>query len=82
MGYLGTTARAFDLVFLDPPFAGGLVADACARLAAGGWLAPGARIYLERPRREPAPKLPAAWRELRSGNAGEVSYHLYESGSG
>jgi len=80
--FLGQAARAFDLVFLDPPFAAGLLPDTCARLAAGGWLAPGAHVYLERARREPAPGLPAAWRELRSGKAGEVSYHLYECGSG
>jgi 16S rRNA (guanine966-N2)-methyltransferase len=80
--FLGQTARAFDLVFLDPPFAAGLLTDICARLQAGGWLAPAARIYVERARRDPPPDLPAAWRELRAGKAGEVSYHLYECGSG
>ncbi len=80
--FLGQAPQAFDLVFLDPPFAAGLLADSGVRLQAGGWLAPGARIYVERARRDPAPELPAAWRELRSGKAGGVSYHLYECGSG
>jgi 16S rRNA (guanine966-N2)-methyltransferase len=79
--YLRQAPRPFDLVFLDPPFGTGVLPETCARLQDGGWLAPGARIYLERARREPAPELPAAWRERRSGRAGEVSYHLYESGS-
>ena len=48
-----------------------------ARQLAAGWLAPGARIYVERARREALPALPAAWQELRSGRAGEVGYHLF-----
>jgi 16S rRNA (guanine966-N2)-methyltransferase len=80
--FLAGSPRIFDLVFLDPPFAAGLLADSCARLAAGGWLAPGARIYVERARRDAPAALPAGWQELRAGTAGEVSYHLYASGSG
>jgi 16S rRNA (guanine966-N2)-methyltransferase len=79
--FLARAPQAFELVFLDPPFAAGLLADTCAQLAAGGWLASGARIYIERAHRDPPPLLPAGWRELRSGKAGEVSYHLYQCGS-
>lgn len=66
----------FDIVFLDPPFAAGLLERACARLESGAWLAPGARIYLEAPARDGLPPLPANWELLRSGAAGEVGYHL------
>ena len=39
---------AFDLVFLDPPYAKGLGEKALAELAAHGWLAPGAALVFER----------------------------------
>jgi 16S rRNA (guanine966-N2)-methyltransferase len=68
--------RGFDLVFLDPPYASGELPAAAAALARGG-LAPEARIYVEHADDDLQPALPAAWRELRSGKAGEVRYHLY-----
>ena len=68
--------RCFDIVFLDPPFASGELPAAIAALERGGWLAAQARIYLEHARGEPLPALPAGWRELRAGGAGEVGYHL------
>jgi 16S rRNA (guanine966-N2)-methyltransferase len=77
--YLSGNARAFDLVFLDPPYASGELA-AAARALERGWLASDARIYVEHARREGLPALPALWRELRAGTAGEVGYHLYQSG--
>jgi len=43
---LGPARRAFDLVFLDPPYRSGLALPALAGLA-GGWLAPGAGIVVE-----------------------------------
>src|ERR1700683_1342999 len=68
--------RGFDLVFLDPPYASGELPAAAAALARGG-LSPEARIYVEHADDELQPVLPAAWRELRTGKAGEVRYHLY-----
>jgi 16S rRNA (guanine966-N2)-methyltransferase len=44
----GADGPAFDLAFLDPPYAKGLGETALARLAAGGWLAPGAVLVFER----------------------------------
>lgn len=75
--YLSTvTPRAFDLVFLDPPYGSGALAAAAAALERG-WLAREARVYVEHARREAPPTLPAGWQELRSGKAGEVGYHLF-----
>lgn len=75
--FLGRTPEPFDIVFLDPPFARtGLVADTCARLGAG-WLAPGARVYLELDARADAPALPPHWalhRELGGGDARALLY--------
>lgn len=53
---LGPAPHGFDLVFLDPPYGTGLVAPALARLLAGGWLAPGARLVAEIGAREPLPE--------------------------
>ena len=44
----GADGPAFDLAFLDPPYGRGLGETALAKLAAGGWLAPGAVAVFER----------------------------------
>jgi len=44
----GADGPAFDLAFLDPPYAKGLGEKALERLAAGGWLAEGAMVVFER----------------------------------
>jgi 16S rRNA (guanine966-N2)-methyltransferase len=75
------TQPPFDIVFLDPPFAAGLLARCCELLATGAWLAEGALIYVECPARDPLPALPAGWAWLRSKAAGEVGYHLAQRGS-
>lgn len=74
--FLRRTGRPFDLVFLDPPFGTAAWRDLCAALADGGWLAPGARVYLEEAADAPSPDLPEGWRILRSAKAGNVRYHL------
>ena len=45
--WLAGAAQAFDVVFLDPPFGKDLLGSCCERLQSGGWLAAGARVYLE-----------------------------------
>jgi 16S rRNA (guanine966-N2)-methyltransferase len=77
--FLARAAQRFDLVFLDPPFATAAIAAIAVRLEAGGHLAPGCLIYLEHPRAQPLPPLPAAWRAVRSGAAGAVGYDLYRA---
>lgn len=49
----GADGPAFDLAFLDPPYAKGLGEQALQRLAEGGWLAPGAILMFERGVTEP-----------------------------
>ena len=44
----GADGPAFDLAFLDPPYGKGLGEVALAKLAAGGWLEPGAIMVFER----------------------------------
>ena len=74
---LAGTPAPRDLVFLDPPFAAGLLTPAATALATRGWLAPGALIYVEHATGEPWTP-PADWTPLKSGSAGAVGYHLYQ----
>ena len=74
--FLRGTARTFDLVFLDPPFALDLWSTLAGRLEQGGWLAARAWIYVESPR-EAIPAVPANWTLHREGRAGEVRFALY-----
>jgi 16S rRNA (guanine966-N2)-methyltransferase len=54
----GADGPAFGLAFLDPPYARGLGETALEKLAAGGWLAPGAIVVFERGAAEPDVSVP------------------------
>ncbi len=77
--YLRAAAVPFDIVFLDPPFGTGLLAESLTQLAAGHWLKGGGLAYLENERSAGLPPLPAGWELLKSRAAGEVGYHLVKS---
>jgi len=72
----GKPATPYDIVFLDPPYAEHWLGRACAELEGGGWLKPGAFVYLEDAVSHGAPELPEGWDLLRSKKAGDVGYHL------
>ena len=76
-------SRPFDVVFIDPPFAAGRAGELRFAIDAlsKGWLAPEARLYLERAKTDPPLGLDASWQELRAGTAGEVRYHLFARSS-
>jgi len=76
--YLRTKSESFDIVFLDPPFAAGLLRAAAQLLEDRGWLAPEALIYVESAARVPLPQLPQTWRLVKAKRAGEVGYHLFQ----
>jgi 16S rRNA (guanine966-N2)-methyltransferase len=65
---------AYDLAFLDPPFAAGLWTECALRLQHR--LAPSAWVYVESPRGA-APALPADWLEHRRGATRDVDFVLY-----
>lgn len=69
-------SHAFDIVFIDPPFALELWDKIAAALEASNWLADDAVIYLEAPR-DAQLQLPAHWHLHRDKQAGQVSYRLY-----
>ncbi|HUO79888.1 MAG TPA: 16S rRNA (guanine(966)-N(2))-methyltransferase RsmD [Steroidobacteraceae bacterium] len=70
--YLDGAPRAFDVVFLDPPFAQGRLPELCTLLESRGWLAPRAYVYLEGAARDGLPPLPEPWQAARETRAGEV----------
>jgi 16S rRNA (guanine966-N2)-methyltransferase len=73
--FLSQAPTPFDIVFLDPPYASGVLADVCERLNQG-WLRPSAFVYLEAPADAGPPALPSGWTPHRSKVAGQVGYHL------
>jgi 16S rRNA (guanine966-N2)-methyltransferase len=66
----------FGIVFLDPPFDSNLLREVPRQLEDGGWLSPGALIYIECPAAAGLPPLPAGWTVTKAKEAGEVGYHL------
>lgn len=69
-------AHPFDVVFLDPPFGRELLQPSLDLLASQGWLAAGARIYIEHASKGEGFTTPPGWELLRSKQAGQVAYHL------
>ena len=68
--------RAFDIVFLDPPYAGPAPEAALERLDRLEALAPHCLVYLETDRDTAAVELPPGWRFVRARRSGQVGYHL------
>jgi len=69
----------FEVVFLDPPFAAGLLEETCRLLAKQNLLADGALVYLEQDRSRPEPQLPDGWQIEKNKTAGMVRYMLVQA---
>ena len=76
--WLETPSAPFDIVFLDPPFDAGLLPKVAGLLEQGGWLKPGAYIYLEYPAEHP-PAMPTQWTPWRESHAGRVGFGLMQA---
>jgi len=76
----GTSGQAFDLVFLDPPFAADLLEETCRLLAEQRLLSDGAHVYLEQDKSSPVPELPEGWIVKKNKTAGMVRYMLVKVG--
>ena len=76
----GEAGPAFDIVFLDPPFAADLLGETCRLLAEQRLLADGALVYLEQDRSKPDPELPEEWVVEKNKTAGMVRYMLVRVG--
>ncbi|MEJ2459928.1 MAG: 16S rRNA (guanine(966)-N(2))-methyltransferase RsmD [Novosphingobium sp.] len=77
--WLGTDQPPFDGVFLDPPFADGLLPKVCEALEKQKLLTPNAWIYLEQDSHQPWPALPTHWALHREGKAGQAAFRLIHS---
>ena len=73
--FLAQAPTPFEIVFLDPPYASSVLAQACARLDEG-WLQPAALVYLETPSDAGLPDVPNGWSVHRRKRAGQAGYHL------
>ena len=80
--FLKKPAQTFEIVFLDPPFASGLLEPACRWLEEQHWLGANALIYVETDARGGLPTLPETWEVTKAKRAGAVGYHLIKRGSG
>ena len=75
----------FDIAFVDPPYDLALQQAACEALMQYRLLAPGAWVYVESRRQQPAPQAPAEWLLLKDKESGDVRAQLYrlpQSGAG
>ncbi|WP_024352663.1 16S rRNA (guanine(966)-N(2))-methyltransferase RsmD [Brevundimonas naejangsanensis] len=78
----GSAGEAFNLAFLDPPYAKGLGEQTLARLLEGGWLAPGAIVVFERGSDEPDIDTPGYERlDARDYGAARVLFLRASEGS-
>jgi 16S rRNA (guanine(966)-N(2))-methyltransferase RsmD len=68
-------SRAFDIIFLDPPY-GAAFLDSALRTAAP-LVAPGARLVVEHARRDPAPAAVAGLRLVRTIGSGDSALAFY-----
>ena len=68
--FLRGPGTAYDIVFLDPPYADS-VDEVLALLADGGWVAPGGHVVVERDSRGTPPQWPAGIEADRSRRYGD-----------
>ena len=76
----GQQATGFDLVFLDPPYRSGLLAECCRRLHDSGCLRPDAIIYVEHAVEDDV-AFPQGWCRIRHKQTASIAYGLYVAGS-
>ena len=74
--FLGGPAQPFDIVFLDPPFASGLLTQVARLLEDKHWVGANALIYVETDATGGLPPLPDTWELTKTKQAGAVGYHL------
>lgn len=78
--FLGSPAQPFEIVFLDPPFAAGLLPQVASLLEQRHWLSAKALIYVETGADGGLPPLPETWKLTKTSQAGVVGYHLLMRG--
>ena len=79
--WLKNNQRAFDIVFLDPPYKADLLGKCCEALESGQSLAENAKIYLEHALGDDKIVIPESWECLKNKSAGQVTYKLFSRAS-
>jgi 16S rRNA (guanine966-N2)-methyltransferase len=76
----GSSSQPFDVVLADPPYAvnAAQLGAVLTGLAAGGWVADGALIVIERATRDGEPDWPAGFGRLRVKRYGDTALHWAE----
>jgi len=72
------TSKAFDVIFIDPPFRKGLLNDCLSYLEQNHRLDKGTMVYLEREKEAIETCIPKSWTLLKEKVAGQVSYQLFK----
>ncbi|MGC9400842.1 16S rRNA (guanine(966)-N(2))-methyltransferase RsmD [Vibrio genomosp. F10 str. 9ZC157] len=75
--YLKQAGTPFDIVFIDPPFRKGLLAEAIVLLEQNNWLSDDALIYVETEKELTLEGIPEHWHTHREKTTGQVSYRLF-----
>lgn len=77
--FIVRTTEQFDLVFLDPPYASGLLEEMLERITVPGFdiLAPYGIIVAEHPAEKILPALPPPYRLLRTYRYGKIAATLF-----
>lgn len=69
----------FDLVFLDPPYAGDLATRALAALAGGALVGPGTRVVVQHFAKTPPPPAAGALRAVETRRFGETALTFFRA---
>ncbi|MET0017261.1 16S rRNA (guanine(966)-N(2))-methyltransferase RsmD [Oscillibacter sp.] len=77
MEYLGALREKFDLIFLDPPYAAGLLEPALAHIARFDILAPHGIIAAEAPAEKTLPAMAEPYRVSRIYRYGKIGLTIY-----
>ena len=80
MEYLKSIREPFDIIFLDPPYAAGLLEPAIAHIAKFDILAPHGIIAAEHPAARVLPALAPPYRLHRTYRYGQIALTLYRRG--
>ncbi|CAH6825636.1 16S rRNA m(2)G966 methyltransferase [Vibrio chagasii] len=77
ISFLKKAGTPYDVVFLDPPFRKGLLAETVQLLESNGWLADDAIIYVETEKELKLEAMPENWELHRDKTTGQSSYRLF-----
>jgi 16S rRNA (guanine966-N2)-methyltransferase len=78
MSYVTTCNRAYDVVFLDPPFRKDILESLCVALNENNRLNKNAQIYIESPRSKLPLPIPPTWNIIREATRGMVKSTLIQ----